>query len=307
MSDLILHHYAMSPFSEKIRAMLGYTQLPWQSVITREMPPRPHLDEVLVGGYRKIPVAQSGADLFCDSRIISSEIAALSNQPALAMENGSDALQQFVQRTDLEVFFACVMSANSKAMARKARASLSWLDLGKLVWDRINMGRKASVKMAGPKQAGPIVTAHLQQLESMLSGNDWLFGSTPTIADFSAYHGLWFIRDLAERSLISHYPRVNAWMDRIKSYGEGQRRDISIADAVSIARAAQPRPIAAADQNDPQINRPVSIAPSDYGQTPTRGVLVGANANRWIIAREHADVGTVHVHLPKQGMKLTVL
>ena len=29
---LILHHYPMSPFSEKIRAVLGFKQLAWQSV-----------------------------------------------------------------------------------------------------------------------------------------------------------------------------------------------------------------------------------------------------------------------------------
>lgn len=303
MSDLILHHYAMSPFSEKIRAMLGYTQLPWQSVITREMPPRPHLDDILVGGYRKIPVAQQGADVFCDSRIISSEIAALSGKSELALEHCSDAIQQFVQHTDLDVFFACVMSANSKALTRKARASLSLFDLGKLMWDRINMGRKASIKMAGPKQARPMVTAHLQQMEAMLV-EDFLFGVTPTIADFAAYHGLWFIRDLGERTFITDYPRVNAWMDRIKAYGHGARRDISIEDSVRVAGNATPRVIGEHDRQDARIGSIVTIAPSDYAQTPTRGTLVGASAQRWIIAREHPTVGVVHVHFPRQGFAL---
>lgn len=303
MSDLILHHYAMSPFSEKIRAMLGYTQLPWQSVVTREMPPRPHLDDILVGGYRKIPVAQQGADIFCDSRIITSEIARLSDKPELAMENCSEAIQQFVTRTDLDVFFACILSANSKAMTRKARASLSWLDLLRLVWDRFNMGRTASVKLAGPKQAGGVVKAHLQQLEGMLTDN-FLFGPTPTIADFAAYHSLWFIRDLAERSLIAPYPRINAWMDRIKACGAGQRREISIEDSIAIARAAIPRPIAGEDSQDPRIGSQVALAPSDYGQKPTRGTLVGVTPHRWIIARQHNAVGTVHVHFPKQGFVL---
>ncbi len=62
MSDIILYHYALSPFSEKIRAMLGYTGMSWESVTVREMPPRPQLDQ-LAGGYRRIPVAQIGADM----------------------------------------------------------------------------------------------------------------------------------------------------------------------------------------------------------------------------------------------------
>ena len=32
MADLILHHYASSPFSEKFRLVLGYKQLAWRSV-----------------------------------------------------------------------------------------------------------------------------------------------------------------------------------------------------------------------------------------------------------------------------------
>ena len=32
MSDIILHHYASSPFSEKVRLVLGYKKLPWKSV-----------------------------------------------------------------------------------------------------------------------------------------------------------------------------------------------------------------------------------------------------------------------------------
>ncbi|MFN2361014.1 MAG: glutathione S-transferase N-terminal domain-containing protein, partial [Marinobacter sp.] len=43
MQDFILYHYAMSPFSEKIRVMLGYAGLSWQSVTVKEMPPRPVL------------------------------------------------------------------------------------------------------------------------------------------------------------------------------------------------------------------------------------------------------------------------
>lgn len=302
MSDLILHHYAMSPFSEKIRAMLGYTGVPWQSVITREMPPRPHL-ELLAGGYRKIPVAQIGADIFCDTRTITGEIAALSAQPLLAMENCSDAIQQFVQKTDLEVFFACVLSTNSKAMTRKARASLSWWDLLRLIWDRINMGLKASVKLTGPKQAGGVVQAQLVLLEDMLS-EAFLFGPTPTIADFAAYHGLWVIRDLAERSLIAPYPRINAWMDRIKAYGDGHYHEISRDQSLLIARQSTPRPIDDAYRQDALIGKTVSIAPADYWQTPSQGQLVGVTAQRWIIARETNATGKVHVHFPKQGFRL---
>ena len=47
MSELILHHYTLSPFSEKARAMFGYAGLEWQSVTVAEMPPRHSADKVV--------------------------------------------------------------------------------------------------------------------------------------------------------------------------------------------------------------------------------------------------------------------
>ena len=33
MSEPILHHYAISPFAEKVRLILGFKQLVWRSVL----------------------------------------------------------------------------------------------------------------------------------------------------------------------------------------------------------------------------------------------------------------------------------
>ena len=95
MSELILHHYTLSPFSEKARAMFGYAGLEWQSVTVAEMPPRPKLAP-LASGYRKIPVAQIGADVFCDTRTLSREIARLANKPELVVENCSEEVLSLI-------------------------------------------------------------------------------------------------------------------------------------------------------------------------------------------------------------------
>ena len=174
--DLILHHYAMSPFGRKIRSMLGYAGLDWQSAITREMPPRPVLAQ-LAGGYRKIPVAQIGADIFCDSRTIAAEIAALANKPELALENLDAEARAWAGRADLDLFFPCVLAAGTPAMRRKARESMSLLDMGRFVLDRIGMSRKAAVKIAGFREARPLVLDHLAQVEAQLQG-DFLFPPT---------------------------------------------------------------------------------------------------------------------------------
>ncbi|MBT8115824.1 MAG: glutathione S-transferase N-terminal domain-containing protein, partial [Arenicella sp.] len=97
--DLILHHYEMSPFSQKIRSMFGYCRINWYSVLSPPMPPRPNLDP-LTGGYRKIPVLQIGADLFCDTRVISAEIAKLSGNPLLDRDNCAAEVQAYVDDVD---------------------------------------------------------------------------------------------------------------------------------------------------------------------------------------------------------------
>ena len=40
---MILHHYPASPFAEKIRAILGFKQLNWQSVMIPSVMPKPDL------------------------------------------------------------------------------------------------------------------------------------------------------------------------------------------------------------------------------------------------------------------------
>ena len=302
MSDLILHHYALSPFSEKVRAMLGYADLPWQSAITREMPPRPIL-ATLAGGYRKIPVAQCGADIFCDTAVISSEIAVRAGKPELARQNCSDDVNQFIAYVELEVFFACVMSSASWALNKKVLKTLSIIDLFKFFVDRIKMGRTASVRMVKPGEAPAIVKQHLRDMEARLE-QDFLFGTEPNIADFAAYHSLWMVRDAGEKKVVQAYPKVNAWMDRIKAFGEGRRSEIDARQTLLIAKNSEPRAITAEEKQDDLIGRSVSIAPADYAQDETRGELVGSSANRWIIARTDPAVGTVHVHFPKQGFSI---
>lgn len=303
MSDFILHHYAMSPFSEKIRLMLGYAGIDWISVRVREMPPR-RLLEPLAGKYRKIPVAQVGADVFCDTRTISSEIARLSGKPELALENCSEDIQQFVRHTDLEVFLACILSAPGGTLLRKLWKGSSLLNVGRFLVDRINMGRKATVKAMGPKQAKQIVRSHLENMEQMLAATPFLFGDTPTIADFSAYHSLWFIRDMGESRYVDRFANVSVWMERMAAFGHGRFTEVSAEHALDVALSTEPR--ALPESIDTVANgQPITISPDDYGQIPVSGKLLAGTAHGWVLGRDHPRVGKVHVHFPKQGFVIS--
>src|SRR6202158_4813724 len=69
MADIILHHYDTSPYSEKVRLGFGLKGLAWASVELPQIMPKPKLT-ALTGGYRKTPVLQIGADIYCDSQLI---------------------------------------------------------------------------------------------------------------------------------------------------------------------------------------------------------------------------------------------
>ena len=106
---LILHHYDASPYAEKIRLMFGAKHLRWQSVLSPPQPPRPNVDP-LSGGYRRIPIAQIGADVFCDTFVIAQEVARLARAPELDPENASPEAKEILARAEGDVFFAAIGS-----------------------------------------------------------------------------------------------------------------------------------------------------------------------------------------------------
>ena len=73
MSEIILHNYPESPVAEKVRIALGIKGLEWLSVKIPRIPPKPLLMP-LTGGYRRTPVMQIGADIYCDSQCIIREL-----------------------------------------------------------------------------------------------------------------------------------------------------------------------------------------------------------------------------------------
>ncbi len=82
-SPIILHHFDESPFSEKIRIVFGLKDIAWTSVRITRIMPRPDLMP-MTGGYRRTPVMQIGADIYCDSQCILRELERRFPQPTLA-------------------------------------------------------------------------------------------------------------------------------------------------------------------------------------------------------------------------------
>ena len=82
---VILHRFPQSPFSEKIRLIFGLKGVAWTSVLISRIMPRPDLMP-LTGGYRRTPVMQIGADIYCDTQCIIRELERRFPEPTLFPE-----------------------------------------------------------------------------------------------------------------------------------------------------------------------------------------------------------------------------
>jgi len=107
MQQLILHHYPTSPFAEKVRLIFGFKGLSWSSVLIPTIMPKPDLT-ALTGGYRKTPVMQIGADIYCDTALIAEVIEAISPQPTLFASGIAGASRILAQWADSTLFWTTV-------------------------------------------------------------------------------------------------------------------------------------------------------------------------------------------------------
>lgn len=302
---MILHHYGVSPYSEKIRCLFGYTDMAWQSMVVAPLPPRPELDP-LVGGYRRIPVAQIGADLFCDSNLIAEEISTLAGNPQLGLVNCAAEIQSFVQHTEQTVFMAVVQSVVPKsALAMLLPRYWPWQIL-KLMRDRAKVAKTSKAPRLSKTERTDALLHFCDGIDARTTNSDFLFGDTPTIADFAAYHVVWFADLTRPGKLLHDRPHALAWQARMHAFGHGEMAKIKPAQVFQAARESEPRQITKAQRHHDDIGASVVVRPNDYAREGVTGQLVGADADRWIIARHTDRFGTLHVHFPARGYELSV-
>lgn len=307
MADIILHHYPMSPFAEKVRAVLGFKQLAWQSVIIPTVSPKPDL-LALTGGYRKTPVLQIGSDVYCDTALICDVLEHLQPAPTL-YPNGQKGLARTVaQWADSTLFWAAMGYNLQKPGMVELFAGVPPEAVKAFAADRGAMAQGLS--RPRPADATGAYKSYLRRLADMLDGQDFLLGAVPCVADFSAYHPLWFTRTLVPgmAGILQDTPGVLAWMDRMAAFGYGQMSQLtaieSIAACASDTRATAHNNEYFQDDHGMALGSLVSISAESFGTEPTVGVLVAATRTRYTLRRTDPRAGLVHVHFPRLGYAL---
>ena len=286
--------------------MLNARGLAWRSVIIPMIMPRP--DTIpLTGGYRRTPVLQVGADVYCDTAIIAEFLDDKGAGPTFFPAASRLAAQTLARWTDTELFWAAVtlrfLPANAGSFFANAEAAASFAA------DRANFSQGATIRRLPLEEAAPRYQLFLDELEAQLSDRRaYLFGGEWTIADFAVYHVLWFIHaggamadDLARR------PAAKAWFDRMRAFGVVQGADMTGAEALRVAADSTPAPVAhgSSDIADIPVGSLVDVGPTDYGVMPTRGELVHCDTASIVVSRTHDRTGVVNVHFPRHGFGVT--
>ncbi|HSH88484.1 MAG TPA: glutathione S-transferase family protein [Ramlibacter sp.] len=311
MNGLILHHYPSSPFSEKIRLVLGRKNLQWKSVVIPAIMPKPDV-LALTGGYRKTPFLQVGADIYCDSALICDVLEHVQGEPTLYPPHLKGVARVFAQWADTTLFWAAMAYNLQPKGAAIAFAKAPPEALKAFGEDRKAMS--SNMTRLRPGDATSAYRSYLRRIANMVEEHDYLFGTEPCVADFATYHGLWYSRvqvpPMAE--ILNATPAVGEWMDRIAAIGHGMMEKFSSGDAITVANGTEPMPpgqnllIDSAFQDDHGIalGSPVTITAETFGPEPTQGVLMAATRTHYTLRREDPRAGVVHVHFPRIGYVL---
>ena len=306
MPELILHHYAGSPFSEKVRLILGFKGMAWRSVIVPTIMPKPDVI-ALTGGYRRTPFMQIGADIYCDTALMCRVIDALKPEPPLYPMATAGIADIVAQWADTTLFWTAVPFTLQPAGAPHVLKDATPEMLKAFGADRAAMN--PNMRRATVTDGAAAVGTYLARIEHMLSdGQPFLLGALPSIADFSAAQSVWFIH-LAPpvATVLEAYPKVAAWYQRVKAFGQGEFTKMKSAEAIEIAVSSTPASLTFTAEPGLALGDEVTVTPTDYAHDAVGGKLVGLNVREVVIARTDERAGTVHVHFPRIAFQIKKL
>ena len=259
--------------------------------------PKPDLTP-LTGGYRRAPVLQSGADVYCDSMVILDE---LQRRTPLPGDQGLAGLRGIGLWAD-RLFF--------QATVPVIFGELGHLTPKAFIADREKLSGRPFDVEAMAQAAGPMRVqwrGHASWLDYALADSPFLAGDRPGLADASAWMNIWWLKGALPDTyarLTAGLDRLEAWRARMAQIGQGVRKEITGAEALAIARSVRPADPPPHDPNDAlglSPGDPVVVMADDYGRDPISGTLVAARPDRLVLAQETPDLGRLHLHFPRVG------
>lgn len=309
MADIILHHYDQSPYSQKVRSYLGFKGLAWRSHKVPWVPPREELS-LLTGGNRRIPVVQIGADILCDSTLILRTLEHLLPLPPVS--RAADALIHPLARLWEPRQMIYLGAVRFRTREDVGGMFADDTERTTFLKDRIGFMAPAS-DITKNSEFGPTAAAHVRLHANWLNNllgtsGAFLGGERPSLADFSAFHGFWWLRPGSVKTdLLSPLDALWPWVERMEKLDQGARPTaIDGAGVLAQARGAEPaiELVNAPNPGDPVLGARLSVTPDDYGKDPVTGDLASIGPDHVVLRREAPETAVVHVHFPRWGYRI---
>ncbi|MEM7423120.1 MAG: glutathione S-transferase family protein, partial [Pseudomonadota bacterium] len=263
----------------------------------------------LTGGYRRTPVMQIGADIFCDSQCILREIERRHPEPTF-FPGGANGMAWGVSRwTDTELFTLAVkviLGAAGDALDPAFAADRGRLYLGP---DWAEGLKAANAEL--PHLAAQLRANFGWMDERLATGRAFMLGDRPGLPDVLVWHVVWFIRGrwADGPAFISQFDALSAWEDRVAALGQGTSTALDATSAIDIARTSTIETELFSEPLDPQGLAPgmsVSVCPDvDGGEQDVHGTIQAASRDSVAILRKDERAGEVCVHFPRAGYRVT--
>ena len=309
-SEIILHNYAQSPVAEKTRVAFGIKGLSWRSVDIPRLTPKPNLTK-LTGGYRRTPVMQIGADIYCDTQCILRELERRHPSPTFFPTTDAGLMWCLSRWTDGAMFDLAVKVVLGSGVDNIPADFAE--DRGRLYlgadWAAGLRAANAALPHLASQLRAPLSWAN----DQMSDNRGFLLGEHPAAIDAQLYHLVWFIRGRWDKgaAFLSEFSYLNRWEQNVASVGHGTMSQMSPEDAIQRAKGCEPITSATVDPADPQGLKPgmrVTVSPDlDGGEQPVEGQIVATTCDTVTILRQNPDVGNIGVHFPRAGYRVEIL
>jgi len=289
--------------------MLGFKGLAWQSVHIPMMMPKPDL-VALTGGYRRTPILQIGADVYCDTALIARVLERIAPAPTLFPYGDRFEGRAMSYFADSVLFNITVpIGFQPGGMMKLFHPEMTPETLAEFGRDR------AAMRQGGTVRRGPLAEcrANMAQLmrgiEAQLAARPFLLGASASECDFALYHVLWPVWKVpSTRALLEPFPKTLEFLERVAAFGHGKPEQITSVQALGIAKKSKPASIQdpqAIETDGLRLGDEVQVMPVDYAFDPVKGQLVHCSTEEIAVRRTDARAGTVVVHFPRFGFQIT--
>ncbi len=300
--ELILHNNPRSMFSEKVRRVLAFKGLDWTDIEVPGLPPKTHLVP-LTGGYRRMPVLQIGADIYCDSALIVRKLEEIAPDPTVFPEEAAGVGAMVADWADHRIAMWSIISVFPDFLPHVSEEFIK--DRTALVADFA----PDRVKVLAPHTLGQL-GQFARMLDAALARHPFVCGTGFSVADAACYHVVFFARSSPRAfAPFQKSARIMAWLERIAAFPSPQITPKDPTYPLAVAADAEPADLGdfSSDGETLSLGQVVAIAADDYARERVVGEVVKLSPEAIGIRQHDEKLGDIAIHFPRLGFAIDVV